>query len=195
VKKESYGPGLAFEDGLSLVHQGSFAQALQQFRLLFRQAKRAGDELTVAWSLYHIGLVLGEQRDYSSKVDVLDEARSLFIQLENRFGQALVWRELSNANRELGRNSLALEYGHKSIQVLEELGTKTDLAWAYDNMAMVYFNLYQRPESLAYAKKARELFQQFSIRDGLAWNATNLGHLHMEMGFYGKSEDFYRDRQ
>lgn len=185
------GPGVLFREGVDSFTQGNAKAALQHFRQTLRTAKRNGDQNNVAWSLLHMAMVLRGQRRYTDLIQLLEQARQIFLDLDNKFGLASVFQELSLANRELDRNALALEYAHQAVKMFKDLGRMLELAWAYDNLAVIHFNLYHRHEILTYAKKARAIFLEFDSEIGLAWNACNLGGLYLEMGYYARAERYY----
>ncbi len=187
------GPGVLFREGVDSFFKGDAQTALHYFRQVLKHSRKSGDQNNVAWSLLHIGMVLRDQRQYETSIEILEEAQSIFAGLKNDQGRAAVLQELSLANRELDRNALALEYAHNSLKIYHELGKTLDLAWGYDNMSVIHLNLFHRHESLTYAKKARELFLEFNSLQGLAWNACNLASLYFEMSFYGKAERYYSE--
>ncbi len=187
------GPGVLFREGVDLFFKGDAQGALHYFRQVLKHARKSSDQNNVAWSLLHIGMVLRDQRQYETCIEILEEAQSIFAGLKNERGGAAVLQELSSANRELDRNALALEYAHQSLKIYHNLGKTLDLAWGYDNMSVIHLNLFHRHESLTYAKKARELFLEFGSLQGLAWNACNLASLYFEMSFFGKAERYYSE--
>ncbi|MCB4756298.1 MAG: tetratricopeptide repeat protein [Elusimicrobia bacterium] len=166
---------------------------LQKFRQSLRESKRVGDQKKVGWLLIQIAMVLRGQRQYNAAHQVLEKARDVFNLLHDNLGLATVLLELSYVNRELVRNALALEYGHQAVKMFQEAGRTLELAWAYDNMAVIRFNMYQRHESMTFAKKARAIFMEFGSKVGMAWCACNLGNVYTEMGYYPQADQYYSE--
>jgi tetratricopeptide (TPR) repeat protein len=186
-------PESLLRDGVESLTKPTANNLLHQLRVALRAAKKNSDQNGIAWILLRISMIFRGQRQYESAIQLLDDSRAIFKGLNNDLGLASVYMELSIANRELERNTLALDYGHKALKRLEKQGKSLELAWAYDNLSVVYFNLSRRHESLVYAKKARTLFQDYNSRNGLAWNATNLANLYFDMAFYDKAIRYYRE--
>jgi len=187
------GPGVLFREGMDSLTRGDSKAALQHFRQVLRHSKKAGDKNNIGWALYHMGMVFEGQRQYTEMAQILEQARALFIENDNKFGLASVFHALSLANRELDRNALALEYANQAVKLFQGLGRTLDLAWAYDNLALIHFNLFHRNEILTYAKKARAIFLEFNSQMGLAWNGCNLAWLYSEMGYYDRAKRYYNE--
>lgn len=167
--------------------------ALQQYRQSLRESKRIGDQSKSGWALVQMAMVLRGQRQYPMSLQLLEEAHAIFGQTRNTAGLAVTFYEMSYCNRELDRNALALEYGQTAIKLFQELGHLNDLAWAYDNLAIVFFNTFKRHESLTFAKKARTIHLENHSDVGLAWNSCHLGVLYLELGFPAKAEKLFQE--
>ncbi len=140
-----------------------------------------------------IALVFRGQRQHLRAIIILDEARGLFSSAENEYGLASAYHELAFANRELGRNTVALDQAHKAVSIFEKLRRALESAWALDNLSVIHSNLFQRHESLIFAKKARAIFAQHGSQDGLGWNACHLAHLYLGMGFHSRAHRLYTE--
>lgn len=167
--------------------------ALQQLRLALQQSQKDDNIDSMAWALLHTAMVLRGQRKLASLTKILNEALSLFNDVKNDLGRASTLYELSVANREMGRNMLALEYGFKAAELFKTLDRMVDLAWGYSNLSIIYFYQSQRAESLAYAKKAHGIFIEFKSDNGLAWNACNLAMIYLHMGFLDQAIKEYNE--
>jgi len=185
------GPGILFREGIDLFVKGSLKSSMQQFRQILHRSRRKGDRNNIGWSLLHLAMVLRRKRLYSEVIRFLDEARSEFQSIENQFGLASVLRELSVAQREMDRNTIALEVAHQSARLFEQLGLKLEMAWAYDNLAAIHFKLFNQQEARNYAEKARTIFTECNSELGLAWNSCHLASLYMDTGQYNLSEEHY----
>ncbi len=166
---------------------------VQRFRQSLQESKRQGDQKKVGWAYLQIAMVFRGQHQYDPAQELLEKAKDIFGLLRHNLGLATVFLELSLVNRELDRNALALEYGHQSIKMFQELGMTGELAWAYDNMSTIRFNMFQRHESLTFAKKARAIFMEYGSDIGLAWNACNLAVLYRGMGFFSQADQFFSE--
>lgn len=169
------------------------SEAFQQLRMELRQAERRGDKDATSWAYLNTAMVFRGQRQYSSALHVLEKARAGFEATTNEAGMASTYEELSCVNRELNRNTLALDYSFKAARLFQTLNRPLELAWSYDNMAIVLFNLFRPQESLLYAKKARAIFSKYKIQSCMAWNACNLGNLYFEMGLYTQAKRYYNE--
>src|SRR4051812_37319597 len=103
-----------FRDRADALTRAGAKTALQQLRHALQQSQRDGDSDNIAWALLHTAMVLRGQRKLTTIFKILSEAQTLFTGTRNEFGQACVLHELSIANRELGRSTLAADYGEKA---------------------------------------------------------------------------------
>ncbi|MCG3204217.1 MAG: hypothetical protein KCHDKBKB_00927 [Elusimicrobia bacterium] len=166
---------------------------LQQLRQELVKSQRSGEMDNTAWVLVHTAMVLRGQRKLSAVPNLLNEAQNLFSLTNNEFGQASVFYELSLAHRELGRDTLAFDLGLKAASLFQSLGRMLELAWAYNNLAIISFNQSHRAESLSYAKKAHGIFVEFNSENGVAWNNCTLGMIYHQMGFFDVAEKLYTE--
>lgn len=187
----SSGSALLFRERVEALTKVGAKTALQKLRQVLHQCQRKNDPDGIGWALINSAMVLRGQRQFNSLFKILEEAQNIFTNTENQFGLACVAFEMSLANREFSRNSLALEYGQKAARMFQELGRTMELGWAYDNLSVIHSNRYERHESLSYAKKAHGIFVEFNSQNGFAWNACNLARLYLEMGFYGWAHRHY----
>jgi tetratricopeptide (TPR) repeat protein len=186
-------PLLSFREIIDSLTSEQAQDALQQLRQMLRQYQKSSDREPMAWILLHMAMVMRGQRQHAELPKILDEAKGYFSSINNDFGRACVLLEMSMVNREMDRNTLALEYAHDSIRLLQNQGPTLELAFAYDNLARVYLNRLQRHESLIWAKKARDIFSQLQSKQGYAWNACNLGGLYFQMGFHAEAIQNYEE--
>ncbi len=192
IRRASGAPSLRGESLDSLTRSGATV-VLQQLRQSLRAAQKKGDRDALAWCLLNIAMVLRSQREYPAAIKILEEARGIFSTVDNSFGLASAYAELSVCNRELSRNALALEYANNAVGTFQTLKRDLEVAYAYDNLAVIHFNRFQRQESLVYAKRARDIFRAQNCRHGLAWNACSLGNLYFEMGFFSRAGHYFTE--
>jgi len=187
------GPGVIFREGLDLLDQGDQKGALRHFRRVLSYAERTGERSDIAWALLHMAKVMRTQHQYHVVIKILERARSAFEDTRNQFGVASVCLELSLANRELDRNALALEYAHQAVKKLEPMEMTLELGWAYDNLSVLKYNLYQTDAVLSLAQKARAIFHEFNSPFGMAWNACHMGALCLESGRVERAGHYYSE--
>ncbi|MFN0117682.1 MAG: tetratricopeptide repeat protein [Elusimicrobiota bacterium] len=165
---------------------------LKELNRQFNKARVSSDDVRAGFSLVNMASVYQGQRQYHEMVKVLTLAKDIFLKISHDYGLAFVYQELSFANRELVRNSLAMEYAHKALTLFQGLGATFELGWAYDNIAMVFFNRGQRREAIIYAKKAKAIFLEFSSDVGLAWNSCTFATIYQDSGEHQKSIESYQ---
>ncbi len=166
--------------------------ALKYLRQQLRRSQTPTTKSKRAWILLFTAMVQRGQHLYSAVLKLVGEARGLFETLDDKFGLACATLEVSLSNRELDRNTLALQYAQEAINLLQMFAPSIELAWAYSNLATIYINRSQPKEGFSSAQKAHEIFQQLKAQDGFAWNACNLASLYLEMGESEKSLELYQ---
>ncbi len=177
-------------DGLS---KKAADAALAQLRKDLRAAQKNNKQSEMGHLVLRMAMVTRGQREYTTTLKYLDEARTIFSAASDEPGLALVYYELALCNREMQRNALALEYAHKATQIFKNKDMKEELAWLLNETSIIYLNLARRQESLANAQKARVLFSELNSQDGLLWNSCHLGSLHGEMGRYEEARTFFEE--
>jgi len=163
---------------------------IKKLRSEINQFQKKSDQTNVVKTLLYTAIVLRGQHKFVEAIRFLLNAKDLFTQLEMEEWLTFCLYELSICNRELDRNSLAIDYGHTAILRFQKSHSEIELALAYNNMAIIHINLFNKANALSFAKKARVLFKLQKWESGLAWNATILGSLYFDLSDYKKSRQF-----
>jgi predicted ATPase/DNA-binding XRE family transcriptional regulator len=138
--------------------QANFDRALDYLEQATTLGQLSGDQDSIAWATMLRGRIELYQGREDAAIPQLDEARSIFQNLGDRFGLGEVLTDLGDAYAQrLGGK--ALSYYHESLPLLQEAGDMKYLANCLEGVAAVAGTLDQ-PERGARLFAAAERFRQ-----------------------------------
>ncbi len=129
---------------------------------------KMGDEL---WALREFDYVLAKEKGIQA------------IEIANHYGLDNQVARLSNFlgvlnNINLNNSEIALTYFHKAMELSLRLNDSIQLAYAYNNLADIFFINENIQLSLEYTLKSLEIFEHLKYEKGIAYAYVNLGAIH-----------------
>ena len=108
------------EQGVALFHKGKFEAALQKFN---EALEAAADQAKQTAEIYNdMGVTHRQLADYAAAHQALDEAMTLFTQLQDKKGEAQTLGNRASVYEAEGRLDEAVDTYKKSAAMLEEVG-------------------------------------------------------------------------
>jgi tetratricopeptide (TPR) repeat protein len=95
------------------------------------------------------------------------------------------------ANWVQGNYPYALEYFHKSLIILEELGDKKGIAGSLHNIGNIYHKQGDHPRALEYYEKARVVNQEKGNKNWLVLNLQGAGEIYIGQGNYARALEHF----
>lgn len=150
---------------------------------------------TYAKSLWAAGSLAWIQGDYAAARSRLEESVQLWRGLEqtNRLGLAISLREMGILSIYQGKLDFASSLLDESIGLLDESGSKWDLALAFYNKGLVYESKNDVVATQSNFEKSLSLFRELNEPWGLAVALTGLGRIVGREGRYSAARSYLEE--
>ncbi len=102
------------------------------------------------------GLILAEKGNYVEAINHYLKAKDLYVSLGDRNWELTCNRYLTKATFEQGRYEKAIEYGNKTVEQATQLGSKSMLAAAYNELSRSYAALKQFEQAYNFKLKYQD---------------------------------------
>ena len=127
---------------------------------------------------------------YPQALVLLDVARRVAEQINDRDGLASVLRGIGNIHVRQGNHSLAEKYFQESLELSEALGDKALMARALSGIADVLRFRGKYSESLDYYRRSLALREELGDQLDIARALGNIGVLYHSQGDYAQALDY-----
>ncbi|MCD6010665.1 MAG: hypothetical protein K0Q79_527 [Flavipsychrobacter sp.] len=107
------------------------------------------------------------------------EGLSLSMQLNYKYGEAICWAQLAQANYD--NFNEALEYCHKALKIFEQVNDENNMALTLRKIGGLYFNMEKFPEALNYFDRALSYFEKTHDRKGVAGMHHSIAAVYINM--------------
>ena len=135
----------------------------------------------------------GKSGNYKKAIE--NETKALSIQLEYGIVDSLAYAKnllgLATYNRELGFIDLALDFGERSIRILQNFPQTIAYRSALSNMSSCYLLLGKYDKALELSKRALELLQDNNESAEYYGCLSNLANCYYVMGLYDDAIQIY----
>lgn len=149
-----------------------------------RKSNGVNSPVYQAYLLLLEGEILLEENQEIEGLVKVEEALSLFENLDHSLGEIDVYDALSNYNSRAARYPEALTYAFKSIVLKEKTNDIFGLAQSFTDIADIYWYYGRFPESIDYGKKAVALIENQGPSDELASAYKMLSESYLEIPDY-----------
>ncbi|HZY98734.1 MAG TPA: hypothetical protein VFE36_04105, partial [Candidatus Baltobacteraceae bacterium] len=123
----------------SKVATGAGAEAELHLHRALEQFREANDRRGLAVTLCALGTVAGQQKlNYASANRLLSRSLEMFLAIDDLYGCVEVLGNLTVTSMRAGEFGEALDYGQRSLALLQRLGNDADAVLARINIAEVY---------------------------------------------------------
>jgi adenylate cyclase len=146
----------------------------------------------IGYALKHIGLAYYAQGNYPEVLAHWDEALKVFVQINDKLGEANLRNNIGAVYFDKGDYVHAVEYYLRSLKLSEELNDTLRIATALMNIGSVYNNdpnTYDK--AMEYYNRALKLSQSIQEFEAIGSSAASLGQLHMEMKDYDRGLHYF----
>ncbi|MFN2224553.1 MAG: AfsR/SARP family transcriptional regulator [Candidatus Promineifilaceae bacterium] len=93
-------------------------------------AEKAGDELNFAWGMWELGEIERVAGNYDLARELFDQARPLFMTIEDPYAPAFLERGLGDLAYDLGRYEEALGHFEESLRLAKQVSHQWSVAYA-----------------------------------------------------------------
>jgi tetratricopeptide (TPR) repeat protein len=138
----------AHDDSRAHLHQ-----ALEHFR-------HANDLPGRAWAHLYAARPAGLDGDWAESARLMEQARALFGQAGDRYGEKAALANLGDHHAHLGNYDLARGYARQALQMAAEPGDPTTLAFAWKALGLVHSRLGEHRQAISCYRQALALAQQ-----------------------------------
>jgi predicted ATPase/transcriptional regulator with XRE-family HTH domain len=138
-------------------------------------------ELTRARALNGAGFLNWVWGDFELAKVLLDEALSIFQELDDKHGTAWVLNHLGHVARSQNKLTLAQDLVEESLSMFRKLGADSNIAWDLLNLGDILQAQNDETQATACFKESRDLFRKVNDHRGMAWVLDRLGqqaHAH-----------------
>ncbi|MEO9871457.1 response regulator [Ekhidna sp.] len=146
-----------------------------------------GQEASAASTMSNLGLVYNQMNNPQKAIEYYDEAISI-VGEEDRRARG-IFNNLGISYMKMGAYRKAREYFTKSIQGLELLQNKRNVASTYGNIGETYFNEGIYDSALIYAKRSFALKKEFGENLSLTYPAISLAKIYIELNQFNKAKE------
>jgi tetratricopeptide (TPR) repeat protein len=141
-------------------------------------ARRSREPFGEAAILTGLGAAEYERRQYQRAVDHLDQARSLWHDIDHQWGEAITLNILGSANRDLGRFKQAITCFDQALTIWPKINETWGKGVTLHNLGTTYRELGQPEDAVQWLHQAIEVRRAMPDRYGEAWALHDLGTIH-----------------
>ncbi len=139
---------------------------------------KLNDEAAI--SAMQIGVLHTKIGVISEALKRLNECADYFRETKNTKALAVAYNNIAQAYEAVDKNTIALEYFFKSLQLKIENNNKKGAAITYNNIGACYQKIEEVELAIKYNNKALVLFEELNNKVGKATTLNNIGMMHFE---------------
>jgi CHAT domain-containing protein len=178
--------------GLRLLSQGNYPEALVRFRLMQTIAEQVGDKVGLARALNNIGFVHFLQGDYALALEHCQKSLAIFEAIGNKAGAANALGIIGNAQYLQGNYTQALEQYQRSMAMSEALGDKAGIYRALGSIGNVHVLQGNFAQALEYYEKSLVMSEMLGDKDGSFRALGSIGNIHVLQGNFAQALEYYQ---
>jgi signal transduction histidine kinase len=122
-----------------------------------------------------LGLTYKKMGEYGMAADCFRKGISLLTQPEDELMRANMMDGLAMAHLRLLQHDSAVHYLMLSVEILERLGARENLAQGYNNIGRTFLEMHSFEEALNYFERSALLFDSLGNPKGQGESLTNVG--------------------
>jgi tetratricopeptide (TPR) repeat protein len=139
---------------------------------------KLNDEAAI--SAMQIGVLHTKIGVISEALKRLNECADYFKKTQNTKALAVAYNNIAHAYETINKNTVALEYFFKSLQLKIENNNKKGAAVTYNNIGACYQKIEEVELAIKYSTKALTIFEELNNKVGKATTLNNIGMMHFE---------------
>lgn len=173
---------------------GSFDGALAGMYKALELFSARGDHFWEAGTLYDLGLLYLETRDYKKAKENFEGCVKTMESLSPdswMLGRAL--NGLGTTLKHMGHYDEAIEYNHRGLAIFQKIGHRMGEARALDDIGAIYYKAGDPEMALAFHRKSLEIRQNIGQRRAQSTSLLNIARVHLQRGETGPAFDALRE--
>ena len=190
VEEPAYANALGLK-GTALHHQGKTEAALEALTLAVRLHRENGRQSELANALLGLGnIYFFTSAEYESARLAIEEALTIFVELNDAFKQAKALNNLGNVYYyALLKYDEAVEYYKQALEIFRAVGDRFGEGMALNNIGNVYKNLHlgKTEEAQSYLEQSIEACIEIEDHVGHAISLSVLADIDADLGRYEQS--------
>ena len=178
-------------------HQGGISEALEYYHRSLKIQEEIGHKEGIATSLNNLGSIYDDQGDILKGLEYYHKSLKIREEIGDKGGIAdsfnnigyIYYSQGEASNEALVMVELfnkALQYYLKSLNIYEEIGDKSGISSALNNIGYVYKDQGDIPEALKCFEKSLKIEEEIGWRAGTARSLGNIAQLLVEQGNPGR---------
>ncbi len=128
---------------------------------------------------------------YDSSLEYYKKAEAIALEEDIPLRLAQVRHNLGENMKWLERYPEALPYFNKNVEYYTSVQNEFKLANTYNSLGTVYFEMDSIKKAKHYFEKSYAITEKFGIKEGMAFNARNLGRISMKENDPKMALDYY----
>jgi len=145
---------------------------------------------TQAYILDNLGLVQWKKGNLILAEKYIVEAMEIYVEIADEEGQGIVYNDLAIINIDSGLLSDAVVNIEKSIQILDRLNIKHQIAFPYANLGKIYQMQGKLEKSFECLRIAESIFTELNDSVSLGVVFKSYGRVYQSMGEYKNAEKY-----
>jgi tetratricopeptide (TPR) repeat protein len=168
--------------GIGYGRLGQTTDAEEQYRRAVTLRRAVGNRRGLATSLRNLANLLSQRGAFDEAGSALAEARTLYVELDDRAGLAGLDNERGLLAEELGDYRAALDAFRLALQGWERAGDPHGVAEALNGIGFAHYQLGAYDDAQAYWLRAADSYRDLGAHTGVIRTGQNLGLLAAARG-------------
>jgi tetratricopeptide (TPR) repeat protein len=180
------------EIGHAYYLSGSYNEAIKAYLTSIKSGKKATSDPTARFNgMLGLGRSYIAVGDTAVGVYTILDYKKQSIKYSKYEAAADAYAYLGMVEMGRGKNDLSREYYEKSILYSEKSDSKIHISHAYNNKAILHFNIGETDSSLLYFEQALRLRERINHVKGIIESYYNIGFLYEETGDFHNAYLYY----
>jgi len=171
--------------------QGDLQAARKSYDELTALIVKNGPDEMLATAYKEQGDVYKALSDYSSGIEVLNQARKIYEQNGNSLGLSHVLNNLGNMHWVVGDLDQARHNYEAALEIQEEAGAQKYIASTLNNIGNIHTLTGNYEKSLEYFKRSLTIKKELEDQGEIARTLNNIGVTYYFMGMAGRASDSF----
>lgn len=173
---------------------GDYTKALQDYQRAYDMADSTNNQEAQVSLLGQIGKVHEQQGDLDAAEARYQKALEIADQLgEYAHVRAFALSNMANLLYYRQRYDSALSYHQEAVRVREQNNDSVNVAFSYNDMAVVYMQSNDLEAAKASYAKALALFERYDLKKYAGTTLINIGSLYMNTEQYQQAEQYFTE--
>ncbi|HEX5024472.1 MAG TPA: tetratricopeptide repeat protein [Agriterribacter sp.] len=181
--------------GLLYFNKSDYYSAAEYHEKALNIFTELNDSARIAAILNNLGVDYQYISNYPKALDCYFTAVVLYEKIKGdsddyRTGIANAYSNIGVVYRNMGKDSMALEYLEKSLTVFERMNNRRGMASVYGSMGVLYDQLSKPRKAIEFHLKAFQINEASGNMHRAATDLTNLGGVYLQLKEYDKAFEY-----